>query len=74
MITSYVEVLDSMIKKVQSGNVASVMESLEYVELHQQLDKINVELEKLFDLVYEQGRLEDESVASRSTKTTIVCT
>lgn len=74
MITSYVEVLDSMIKQVQGGNAASVMESLEYLSLHEQLDKINVELETLFDLVYEQGKLEDEAVAVRSTKTTLVCT
>ena len=74
MITSYVEVLDSMIKQVQGGNAASVMGSVEYLSLHEQLDKINVELEKLFDLVYEQGKLEDEAVAVRSTKTTLVCT
>ena len=74
MITSYVAVLDSMIQQVQNGNVASVMESVEYLSLHEQLDKINVELEKLFDLVYEQGKLEDEAVAARSTKTTVVCT
>ena len=74
MITSYVAVLDSMIQQVQNGNVASVMESVEYLSLHEQLDKINVELEKLFDLVYEQGKLEDEAVAVRSTKTTAVCT
>ncbi|MBQ8281545.1 MAG: MCP four helix bundle domain-containing protein, partial [Lachnospiraceae bacterium] len=74
MITSYVAVLDSMIQQVRNGNAASAMESVEYLSLHEQLDSINVEIEKLFSLVYEQGNLEDESVASRSTKTTIICT
>ena len=74
MITSYVGVLDSMIQQVRNGNVASVMESLEYLSLHEQLDKINTELETLFDLVYQQGRLEDEALAVRSTKTTTICT
>ena len=74
MLTSYVATLDGMVEKLRTGNATSLMQSGEYASIQTQLDTINTEIEKLFSLVYEQGKVQDAALAGRSTKTTVVCT
>ena len=73
MLKDYIETLDSMIATLRTGDVTEFIESGEHAALQAELDKINAELEKLFALVYEQGKAKDAAVSSRSTKTTTVC-
>ena len=73
-LTKYVIGLDSMVEMLNAGNVDFSKMMGETASTQAQLDEVNAEIETLLTLIYERGHEEDRVVASRSTKTTVVCT